>query len=363
LPPLSRRTIDISPSRHGGANRLEMRDAGFRSGEVIDFSVNVNPFGPPPAVLTAWHNVAIEKYPDPESSRLKSALADHLGVDAHNILVGNGTAELIRLLALAFLDVGDVALVPQPSFGEYAVACKLAGASVTEIWAREEDGYEIQSEEIVSAIQRLSPRIVFLGNPNNPTGQYFDSRSVEELIEADSNCLVVIDEAFIGFVDDSWESLRLAKRDNVVLLRSMTKDYALAGLRLGYAVSTEPVIAALKGVQPPWSVNVAAQNAGVLALQDAGYVAGCRVKLCEARDYLKTELSRLGLAPRPSRANFLIVKVAGAGELRRQLISSGIVVRDCTSFGMPDYVRLAVRTMPECRRLIEALKESAVNAR
>jgi histidinol-phosphate aminotransferase len=172
--------------------------------------------------------------------------------------------------------------------------------------------------------------------------------------------LVVLDEAYIAFTEDTWASLDLIGWENLVILRSMTKDYALAGLRLGYAVAAESIISVLKRVRPPWNVSSVAQAAGVFALKADGYFEACAMKIKEAKEFLLEELKHLGFSPLPSQANFFLVKVGDAARFRQALLEKGILVRDCTSFGLPSYIRLAPCTIAECQRLLAAIKEPEV---
>jgi len=146
-------------------------------------------------------------------------------------------------------------------------------------------------------------------------------------------------------------------------LRSMTKDYALAGLRLGYAVAAKPIISILERVRPPWNVNAVAQKAGIFVLNTDNYLEECNTKIQEAKSFMARELTSLGLSPLPSQTNFFMVEVGNAANFRQALLKKGILVRDCASFGLPDYIRLAPRTLPECQRLIAAIKETGVYSR
>ncbi len=358
--PIRPKRNGLEPCPHGGIDYLELERLGISPDSVIDFSINANPFGPPPAVTKALAGVAIDRYPDSEATELRRALAAKLGVRVDNILVGSGSIELLRLLTLTYLDKGDLAIIPQPAFGEYEVACSLVGARLIKPWADEKAHFHIKVADIVKLIKKYHPGAVFLSNPNNPTGQYQSREEVEEITKTASNSLVGIDEVYISFVDNSWSSVDLIKKSNVVLLHSMTKDYALSGLRLGYAIADAAIISSLRRVQPPWSVNVVAQKAGLLALKEDKYLEECQAKLREARHFLITELTSLGLPPLPSQANFFLVKVGDARQFRQALLGKGILVRDCTSFGLPEYIRLAVQTLPRCQQLITAIKETGV---
>ncbi|MBI2979774.1 MAG: histidinol-phosphate aminotransferase family protein [Chloroflexi bacterium] len=352
---------------HGGLNYAELRAMGLDPTEVVDFSVCSNPFPLPSGVKKVLNTVAIDRYPDSESTDLRQCLSAKLGVAADNILVGSGATELIRLIALAYFGAGDSVLILEPTFGEYRVACQIVGAVVLSQRGREEDSFAPEIEETVSLIKRHHPRGIFICNPNSPTGQYLTRRDVEMVLDAGKDGLVILDEAYIAFVEGTWPSVDLLSRGNVVIVRSMTKDYALAGLRLGYALAHEGIISALRRVCPPWNVNVVAQQAGIIALEDVEYLERCQREIKKAGQFLKSELCRIGLKLIPSSTNFFLVKVAKAKDLRTALLRRGILVRDCTSFGLPEYIRIAARTIPECQRLVDAIRalkrEGGIDAR
>lgn len=347
----------ITPAVHGGINYAELEALGIAPAEILDFSANLNPFGPPPELREALLQTDITHYPDPEAISLKRALAEKLGLKVENILPANGSTELIYLAALAYLEPGDKALVIRPAFGEYEVASRLAGASILEQHLLPENGFQLPVRETIEIVRRSRPKGIFITNPHNPTGYYVKRSDFEGLLAASGNSLVVLDEAYITSVDNAWSSLDMIGSGNLLILRSMTKDFALAGLRLGYGMAAGNIISTLRRAQPPWSINAVAQQAGIMVLKEEAYVTECQTKMREAKEYLVAELSRLGLPPLPSAASFFLVKVENASEFRRQLLRRKILVRDCTSFGLPDYIRLAPRTLPECRQLIAAIKE------
>lgn len=176
------------------------------------------------------------------------------------------------------------------------------------------------------------------------------------VLDACGDGLVVLDEAYISFVDESWSSVDLISRENVVIVRSLTKDYSLAGLRLGYAIAGEEIVRALHKVRPPWNVNVVAQQAGVVVMEDNGYLERCKQETKKASRFLIGELCRLGFTLVPSSTNYFLVKVTDAKDFRTALLKRGILVRDCTSFGLPGFIRVAARTMPECQKFIAILE-------
>ncbi|MFH1775872.1 MAG: histidinol-phosphate transaminase [Chloroflexota bacterium] len=341
---------------HGGINHAELKALGMAPEAVIDFSVSTNPFMPPPGVGKALNQVAIDKYPDSEATELTYRLSQRLGASPESILAGSGSTELIQLIALTYFRPGDPVLILGPTYGEYASACHLAGAEPIEHRAGAGDNFTPQVEGIVAGIRKFRPRGVFICNPNNPTGHYFSREDIEAILKAVGDGLLVLDEAYVAFVAANWSSLDLINRGNVIILRSMTKDYGLAGLRLGYAVTGGEIARNLRRARLPWNVNAAAQKAGVMVLDEADYFAKSLEKVRVAGELLVDGLSRLGLRLLPSSAHFFLVKVGDARAFRGALLGYGILVRDCTSFGLPEYVRIAPRTGPECRRLIAAIK-------
>jgi len=343
---------------HGGLTPQELRALGLNRGDILDFSANINPLGPSPRVQEALAGVDIAAYPDPHTLELREALALATGVAPQHIVTGNGSTELIHLLARAYLGAGDTAVILAPTFGEYEVACRLAGARVVFIRAEEANGFVWDVAAACRQIGQLAPKLVFLCNPNNPTGVYLERHRVQALAEAAGEGLLVVDEAYISFVAGGWSAAELLPRGNVVVLRSLTKDHALTGLRLGYALCPGQVAQALRLHQPWWSVNAMAQVAGMAALSHPEHALRGRVCVEEARGYLRRELEALGLRPLPAAANFILARVGDAPRLRASLLARGICVRDCTSFGLPQYMRVAVRTIPECQRLVVALREA-----
>ncbi len=341
---------------HGGPNLAELKALGLAPDGIIDFSVSSNPFAPPPGIRRILSSTAIDRYPDSEVTELRQRLSEKLGVAPDNILAGNGSMEIIRLIAMAYFRQGDSVLILEPTFGEYEIACQIAGAKVIKQWARAEADFAPSIQETTEIVHQNHPRGVFICNPNNPTGNYLSEEEVKKILDSSEDSLLILDEAFIAFVDDGWSAIDFTNRHNIVIVRSMTKDYSLAGLRLGYAVAHRGIIENLRRVCPPWNVNTVAQRVGGAILEDAGYLQQCKQKMAQSKRFLLNELHRIGFTTVPSPTNFFLVKVGDARAFRAALLQYGILVRDCTSFELPEYVRLAVRPMPECRKLIAAIR-------
>ena len=347
----------LKTGMHGGINYTELKALGIDPGQILDFSVSTNPFMPPPGLNEVISAAKITEYPDSHCTVLRQKLSEKLEVPPENILAGSGTTELIRLVASVYLRRGDRALILEPTYDEYEIACCLNGARTVKYRALEKDGFIPLVQEVADLVQNLKPRAVFICNPNNPAGNFLSRREIEKVLDVLEDGLLFLDEAYIAFVEKSWDSLDFIKQENIVVLRSMTKDYGLPGLRLGYAAAHRKIIDGLRPTLPPWNVNAVAQEAGVYVLGQEVYLQRSLQQVREAKKFLTGELKQLDFEVLPSNANYFLVKVGNATEFRRSLLAKGILVRDCTSFGLKEYVRIAPRTLPECRKLIESIEE------
>lgn len=344
---------------HGGIDDAELRTHGLTRDGVLDFSSNVNPLGASPLVRKAAAAVDLSAYPDRDCLLLREALSARLDVGVEQLLVGNGSTELIHLLARAFLRSESRCVIFAPTFGEYEAAVGQAGADMHVVGTSAESGFIWSIGEAARTVRVLRPALVFLCNPNNPTGVYLDRTAIQELSTALGPFgMLVLDTSYAPLADAPWDALPLLRCGNVVLLRSMTKDHGLAGVRLGYLAAQPQVIAATRRLQPSWSVSAVAQAAGIAALADEAHVAAARRVIREARAYLYDHLAALDVPAVPSAANFVLARVGDAAAVRQHLLSEGIMVRDCTSFGLPAYIRIAIRRPRECARLISALQEA-----
>lgn len=361
---------------HGGIRPADLRALGLRPEDALDFSASISPLGPPDGAWEAMRRVDLTAYPDPTCLELREALsrclagqspflAGHGGLSPDRILAGNGSTELIHLLARAYLSplrsgTENAALLLTPTYGEYAGACRLAGGAVATLEACREARFAWDLPKAGERIAAERPSLVFLCNPNNPTGVFLPRLPLEVLAEAANRAggLLVVDEAYLSFVDQPWDTLSLLARDNVVLLRSMTKDYALTAVRLGYLLASPGVTARLASFQPDWSVNGLAQAAGLAALADADYLPRAQRAVAQAREYLTDRLTDLGFTVFPSAANFLLVQVGDGAAWRERLMRRGLFVRDCASFGLPDCIRVGVRSLLDCQRLVQGVADA-----
>jgi len=309
---------------------------GARDPHVLDFSASLNPLGPPAGVreVLARAGELVLRYPSTDAEPLCAAVAKHHDVPESAVLCGNGTAELIYLVAQA-LRRERVWLV-EPCFAEYAAACEAFG--------------------VERASDPAHATASFAASPSSPRGALVDPA---ELLALPG--LRVIDEAFMGFTDERTSLVARAAADpGLIVLRSLTKLYALPGLRVGYLIAHPEWVALLRGAQPPWSVNALAQAAGAAALADRVYLERTRAQVAALRAELAAGLAALGLAPEPSQANYLLCPVPSARALCAGLARHGIAARDCTSFAPLEadrWLRFAVRTRDENARLLAALRE------
>lgn len=343
---------------HGGAQVAELRAAGFRPEDIVDFSASVNPYGASPRVWQAMRAVQLDRYPDPDCTELSEALSQHLGRPTDWILPGNGATELIHAAARAWAKESGTVMRLVPSFGEYETAGALVRARPVVFPLNPLDGFDLDVPALYSAILKSQPSLLYLCNPNNPTGTYWSAESIEVVVQATSPGVVVLDEAYISFVSSAWSSLDLLDRcENLVILRSMTKDYGLTAARLGYAVGSPGLMRQMRVTIPAWSVNGLAQAAGLVSLSSDLYLRGSISRIARAKRGLVRGLRALGRDLLEGEANFVLLEVGDAQAVRQALLRLGLLVRDCTSFGLPRHIRIAVRRPFENRRLLTALTE------
>ncbi|MGO8703049.1 MAG: cobyric acid synthase [Candidatus Brocadiia bacterium] len=346
-------------SRHGGNLRELARDAGRAPASLLDFSASVNPLGPPdclrPTVSLALEQVV--HYPDPESHELVAAIARHAAVPAEQIVVGNGSTEILFALARAMKR--RRAAIPVPCYVDYATAAREAEMEIALLALDERDGFALDWSTLEKRLR--GGEMVFLGQPNNPTGLAFDPEKFRAFAAEHPDTTFVVDEAFAEFVADCATLMRDVG-ENVVVLRSLTKFYAIPGLRLGFGVARAETAEAIRRRLPPWSVNSLAQAFGVAALADADYAQRTREYVRAQRESLTQALQEMpGLYVYPGAANFLLVRLSRADvdapALARRLLQEGIAIRTFPAEQHLDgrFFRVAVRTEEENARLCASL--------
>jgi histidinol-phosphate aminotransferase len=334
------------PEPHGGP------DGGAEP--AVDFSVNSNPFGPPGELIARLAEVDLSRYPDPAGSRARARVADAHGLDPAQVVLGNGSADLIHRTAACYLREGDRVLVAAPTFGEYARASRLHGATV--VPALPYGGPEPDSSPLLDAVYRARPRLVWACHPNNPTGHAWPAGELERLAGAcaEADALLVLDLAYVPLSEVRDAAVPLT----VLSLHSLTKSLAIPAVRVGYATGPNRVIAALERAAPPWQASAHAQAALVWSYGGGGreFLARTVPRLLKLRDEFRAGLVRVGFRPEPSATPFFLVRVEDAAGLCRRSAAAGLRLRDAASFGLPGRVRLATRAAEENRRLIEWLE-------
>jgi len=358
---------------HGGNIWHTDQKTGLAPREIIDFSVNLNPLGPPAAVLQLLKEKIdfIGFYPEPQARTLRLAVARSLGLPAEQVIVGNGASELISLFFWV-LKPKEV-LIPAPAYSDYTRAAYSAGSKVKNICLDPPDDFAAQLEAVNMEVDRQRPDAFVFCNPNNPTGYFWEDISPLPQTAAVSKTPFLLDISFLPFVDLNWKdwlkqnNLKILSADmtevNYFLVHSLTKIFALPGLRLGVGVGPAPLISKMEAAKDPWSVNSLAQLAGLQCLREEDYLQKSReVVRCE-RDYLYEGLKKLpGLRPFPSQTNFLLVNCAQTGKSAAQIAAAsadeGILIRNADNFaGLDDsYLRVAVRNRKENSRLLEILE-------
>ncbi len=349
--------------RHGGNLRKLAQQAGKASADIVDFSANINPLGPPDdlrAVVTGRISDLVH-YPDPDCAEITAAFAERYRIPEEQIAIGNGSTELLYLLP--YILKKKRAIIPVPSYADYERAARFGGLEVERFFLKEEDGFVLD----VSLLDELMKTgdVVILGRPNNPTGDMPSASQIKGLAERHPDVYLVVDEAFCDFTAESETLITPGRAKNIIILKSLTKIYAMPGLRVGALIADPNLIERLKERMPPWSVNTLAQAAGAAALRNDAYIKETRRLVKELREELTGAIGKLpGLKVYPGAANFLLVRsdhpALDAVELSRRLLASGIAIRVCDNFAGLDrrFFRIAVRTHNENEHLITILGQT-----
>ena len=342
---------------HGG---IYSAGLGFDP-KILDFSSNVNPLGFPSAIKNELkkNSVLFSIYPDSDSTKLRNGLERYTRIPKDRIIVGNGATEIIYNFCKAFLSKRN-ALIPIPTFGEYESAARLNGAKISYFKTMD------LNEDIDDFVERISKnQCVFVCNPNNPTGTLTSQKNILKILAAsrDNSSLVFVDECFIEFASNPKESIvsKLHSFDNLFVLRSMTKSFGLAGLRVGYGLGSKKMIEILSRVKIPWNVSGIAQEIAIKALSSRSHLEKTRNLIKKERKFLKESISKIsGFQCHDSDSNFILIKSKiRSSQLQKKLLKKNILVRDCSSFeGLDDkFIRIAVRTHDENQRLVKELRK------
>jgi histidinol-phosphate aminotransferase len=323
---------------------------------------NENALGPSPRAVAAAREAAatLHLYPDGAGYSLRNALAAKLGVTPQEVMIGNGSNELIELLVRTFVLEGEEVLTSAQTFVAYKLAAHAHGRTLVEAPMKERFHYDLDA---LKKLLTRKTKLVFLANPDNPTGTWFSGAELVRFLDAATkDTLVVLDEAYVEFVDAPGfqDALALRKKyPNIVVLRTFSKIHGLAGVRLGYGIARPEVVDYIDRVRAPFNVNSVAQAAGVAALGDVDHVEASRALVRSERPWLTAWLTALGATVAPSQANFLLVDFPGANgkELFEALLREGVIVRPVGGYGFPSALRITVGTRPENERCLAALRK------
>jgi histidinol-phosphate aminotransferase len=334
------------------------RELGLDPAGIVKLASNENPRGPGPRVRAAIA-AAVEdlaRYPDGNGFLLKDALARHLRVDAAQLVLGNGSNDVLELVSLAFLGPGDAAVYAQHAFAVYPLATQARGAKGIEVPAKD-FGHDLAAmRDAITA----DTRVVFVANPNNPTGTWLPPGAIEAFVASvPREVVVVLDEAYNEYLDpkDRAPSVAwVAKYPNLVVSRTFSKAYGLAALRVGYGVMDAGVAGLLNRVRQPFNVNALAQAAAVAALDDVAYVDESRALNRQGIAQLEAGLRALRLRCIPTHANFVLVEVGDAARVNDALLRQGVIVRPVANYGLPAWLRVTVGLAHENARFLDALR-------
>jgi histidinol-phosphate aminotransferase len=333
------------------------REGGRSPEEIVKLASNENPLGPSPRAIEAMRLAAAEAnlYPDGGGFALRTKLAARLEVPPESIVLGNGSNEIIEFIGHAFFRPGTEMVTSENAFIAYKLIASLFGARTIEVPDRD---YRFDLEGLAEAITPHT-RVIFIANPNNPTGTLVRQEAIDHFMDrVPQDVVVVFDEAYFEYLDRPGDTLKFVRQNlNVVVLRTFSKIHGLAGARIGYGVARPDLAQLLHKTREPFNINSLAQAGAIAALADESHQAASRRLTDEGRSYLENEFSALGLTFVPSSANFVLVKVGDGKQLFHSLLRHGVIVRALTGYKFPEWVRISVGTMEQNRRCLAALRE------
>lgn len=347
--------LNVKPYVGGKPIEETKRQLGLK--EVIKLASNENPLGPSPKALEAVRKAAlgINRYPDSAGFYLKRKLAKALGVSPGNIVLGNGSDELIDIIIKTFVEDDENIVTSDSTFLEYGIIASVYGRKITKVPLRY---FKYDLESIKKKIDKKT-KLVFIANPNNPTGTYVTKYELRDFMSGLSpNTLLVMDEAYDAFIDvnDFPNTAESFRNKNIIILKTFSKSYGLAGLRLGYAVANEELAAFMERSRQPFNINSLALAAGVAALDDKEFLLKTRKAVLAGKDYLYDNLKKIGVSYVPSITNFILVD-AGQDSvgLFNKMLKFGVIVRDMQQYGLNNFIRVTIGTRKENERFIKVL--------
>lgn len=356
--PVNRSLNEIPVYQPGRPIEEVARELGMPVTNIIKLASNENPLGPSPKAMTAMRDVIanLHLYPDGNAFYLKQALAKKLGVQPANLILGNGSNEIIEFIGHAYMGPGVDVVVSQYCFAVYPLVTKLFGANLVTVPAKD------HGHDLPAMLQAITPntRVVFVANPNNPTGTLASKDELRRFVDAiPANVLLALDEAYIEFLDDPADfvsEIRDGKRHNVVVMRTFSKIFGLAGLRLGYGIAHPDLIAAFEKIRQPFNINAIAQAGALAALEDDEHTCRTRENNSTGLRFFEAACRELKLEIIPSAANFLLVKVGAGQQVFEALQREGVITRPMGGYQLPEWIRISIGTPAENERCLAALK-------
>jgi histidinol-phosphate aminotransferase len=336
------------------------RELGLDAADIIKLASNENPLGPSPAAVAAMEQAiqSLHLYPDGNAFYLKQKLAAKLGVTTANLILGNGSNEIIEFIGHALMAPGAEVVVSQYCFAVYPIVTSLFGAKLITVPAKD------HGHDIPAMLRAITPqtRVIFVANPNNPTGTLIPAADIERLIrEVPSNVLIAMDEAYVEFLDEPLDLLpmiRSGQVPNLLLMRTFSKIYGLAGLRLGYGIGHPDLIAALEKIRQPFNINSLIQAGALAALDDEEHIDGTRRNNAEGLKLYEDAFRELKLTFVPSSANFILVRVGDGQKVFAELQKLGVIVRPMAGYQLPEWIRISIGSPAENQRCLAALRQA-----
>lgn len=352
--------VRIKPYEPGKPIEEVSRELGIPEPEIIKLASNENPLGPSPLGVQAIKDCAeqVNLYPDGDCYYLKRDLAEHLGVKPENIIMGNGSNDVLQIIADTFIRPDDEVIYSRHAFIVYPLVTSIADAKAV---VTEMKDYTHDLDAMADAITEKT-KVIFIANPNNPTGTMVTAEQVERFMKrVPDDVIVVFDEAYYEYVtrDDYPQTLRYVHEGRTTItLRTFSKIYGLAGLRVGYGIARPDLIEVMNKVRQPFNVSMVAQAAARASLKDVEHVKRSIKVNSEGKEYLYKEFTRLGLSYVPSEANFILVNVKRPGtEVMAQMLEHGVIVRPVAGYELPEFVRITIGTKEQNEKLISALEK------
>ncbi|MEW6302932.1 MAG: histidinol-phosphate transaminase [Verrucomicrobiota bacterium] len=336
------------------------RELGLPAEDIIKLASNENPLGPSPRALEAIRKALaqLHLYPDGNVFYLKQRLAQKLELQPANVIFGNGSNEIIEFVGHALMEPGAEVIVSQYCFAIYPIITWMCGAKLVSVPARD------YGHDLPAMLKAITPRtrVIFVACPNNPTGTLAPDDELRRIVEeTPSNVLLVIDEAYIEFLDNPVDLLPLIRsgaKPNVLLMRTFSKIYGLAGLRIGYGIGHPELIAAFEKIRQPFNINTPAQIGALAALDDREHLEKTRANNAAGLRYFEQACQELGLEYIPSAANFLLVRVGEGHRVFNEMQKLGVIARPMGGYQLPEWIRISVGTLAENQRCIATLKKA-----